>query len=725
MKVIKKNGTEVNFDVSKIRKAIENANNSVVAVNRIVDIDNIIEEVVKSIGEVNYTSTDNIHNKVEQVLMHHNYYDVAKCYILYRESKKNKKRFTEDEEKIIAIRNCKSDQIKGDNSNKDPRRNGVQRDYIAGLECKSLARKLLPKDIIQAHDEGKIHFHDMDYSPVLRMTNCCLVNFKDMLENGFNLNNIHIDSPHSFRTACNLACQIFLHVSQQQYGGMTGSWCHLAKYVDLSRKAIQKRFEFITDEELKNKIVDVELKEEIKQGVQTFQYQIVTLSGASQTPFSSMSMNFAECENEQEEKDLALIIEEVFNQRIKGFTDKNGLNVSPIFPKLLYHLDECNAEKGSKYYYLTELAAKCVSKRMAPDFISNKVEKETKHIDKSWSCMGCRSFLTVDGEYTDIDGTVKKCNEQFYGRHNNGVVTINLPYVALESERNIDKFYEILDDRLELCYRALVERYKSLKGTKAYTAPILWVEGALARLKPDDVIDDLITGYRSTYSLGYAGLWETVYYLSGKTMIDNKELALEILKHISDKCNSWHSRLMIEGNPNSFLNTSVYGTPEENFTDKASRCMQAKFGVIEGVTDHDYVTNSFHINPAYKIDAFNKLKFESEFVKYSVGGNISYVELPNMDNNLDALMEVIHYMYENTFYAEFNLRIDSCVCGYHGEMLLLKDEQGKYYWQCPNCSTTDMSKMSILRRICGYIGNIETGTSNGRLADIEARVLHL
>lgn len=724
MKLIKRNGQEQDFDLSKIRRVINLANKEVPVNSQVTNIEEIVSYVSALIGEVNYTTVEAVQDKVEEALMHYNYYDVAKHYIIYRETKKNKKKFTEDEEKIISICNGTSDQVKGDNSNKDPRRVSTQRDYIAGTMCKTLGRKVLPKDIVEAHDKAQIHFHDMDYSPVLRMSNCCLVNFKDMLENGFNLNNTHIDTPKSFRTACNLACQIFLHVSQQQYGGMTGSWAHLAKYVQASREKISRNFSMVEDETLRNQLIDSSLRNEIKEGVQTFQYQIITLSGASQTPFSSMSMNFDECESEQHEKDLAMVIEEVLNQRISGFTDSHGLNVSPIFPKLLYFLDECNAEEGSKYFYLTELAAKCVSKRMAPDFISSKVQREIKGIEHTYPCMGCRSFLTTEGSYMD-NGVEKKCSETFYGRHNNGVVTINLPYVALESEKNMEKFWEILDDRLELCYRALVERYKALKGTKASAAPILWMEGALARKKADDTIDDLITGFRCTYSLGYVGLWETVYYMTGKTLLDNREFALSILKFFQEKHKEWHTRLMDSNNPNSFLNTSSYGTPEENFTDRAARALQSKFGIIEGVTDHDYVTNSYHINPSYKIDAFSKLQFESEFQNLSTGGAISYVELPNMSNNIGALLDVIHYMYENVLYSECNLRIDKCTCGYEGEINLLRDENGKYYWQCPNCKTTEPSRMSILRRVCGYIGNVETGMSNGRLSDISNRVLHL
>lgn len=733
MKIIKRNGTEQEFDINKIRRVVNKANSSVSGDMRIKqsDFEPMIQDIYDSLCNFSTVSVETIQDKVESILMKYGYYEISKQYILYRENKKNQKKFTESEEKIMSLTHGSNEDVKQDNANKNPTLLSTQRDYIAGTMCKAIGKKILPKDITEAHEKGAIHFHDMDYSPVMQMTNCCLVNLKDMFEHGFVLNSVAIEEPKSFRTAANLASQIALHVSSSQYGGQTMSWAHIAKYVDVSRKKIIEQ----TREELQgvgytedqfNSIVEAKVKREIRDGVQTFQYQVVSMSGSNgQSPFISMSLNFDECENEQHRNDMALVIEEVLNQRIAGFKDRNGINVAPLFPKLLYFLDESNAKPGSKYYYLTQLAVKCVSIRMAPDFISTKVQKKLKGIEHSYPCMGCRSFLTTEGKYTDWDGKEKSAAENFYGRNNNGVVTINLPYVALESRGNIDEFWKILEDRLELCYRALVERYKALKGTRAKVAPILWMYGGLARKNAEDPIDDLITGFRCTYSLGYAGLWETVYYMTGKTLIENKDFALDILKFFKKKHEEWHTRLMDNNNPNSFLNTSTYGTPEEQTTTKFANALKTQFGYVEGVTDHDYVTNSYHINPAQPIDAFSKISFESEFQGLSTGGAISYVELPNMDNNLEALEEVVEYMYDTILYAECNVKRDTCaVCGYNGVISLIK-ENGKYLWECPNCRNRDTNKMSILRRICGYIGDASTGTSQGRLADIADRVLHL
>lgn len=723
MKLIKRNGEEQDFDATKIQNAIQKANMSVEEIYRMSQdtLNEIVIAVLNSLEGFSTVGVETVQDKVEKALSH-NHYEIAKSYILYRDKKRHMKKFTESEEKILSIVNGRDEDIKQDNSNKNPVLLSTQRDYIAGTMAKTIGKKILPKELVVAHEKGQIHFHDMDYSPLQHMSNCCLVNLKDMLAHGFVLNSVAIEEPKSFRTACNLASQVALHVSSSQYGGQTMSWAHIAKYVDVSRQKITRdiKSEIGEDSPLISKIVEKRVRQEICDGVQTFQYQILSLSGTNgQSPFISMAMNFDECENEQQEKDLAIVIDEVLRQRIKGILDKNGNWVAPLFPKLLYFLDTCNAEKGSQYYYLTELAAECVSKRMAPDFISAKVQRKIKEVDTPYPCMGCRSFLTT--------GWKENGKEKFYGRFNCGVVTINLPFVALESKHNIDEFWRILDDRLELCYRGLVERYKSLKGTKAKVAPILWMYGGLTRKNAEDTIDDVITGPYSTYSLGYVGLWETTYYLTGKKLLEKegRDFAISILNFFHQKHDEWHKRLMVEGDSNSYLNTSTYGTPEEQTTTRFSNALKANFGIVEGVTDHDYVTNSYHINPAQQIDAFSKLSNEAEFLKLSTGGAVSYVELPNMEKNQEALLSVIDHIYNTILYAECNIKSDICnVCGLHGEIKLVK-ENGKFLWECPNCHNRDLNKMSILRRICGYIGDMSTGASQGRLGDIHDRVLHL
>lgn len=733
MKIIKRNGQEENFDISKIERAVKKANDSVQGSSRIneEDFELIVEDVYENIKDFKTVSVETIQDKVETSIAKFGYFEVSKSYILFRNQKANKKKFTPAEEKIISITNGVNEDVIQDNSNKNPVLLSTQRDYISGTMCKSIAEKILPKEIVEAHKNGEIHFHDMDYSPVQHFSNCCLVNLKDMFEKGFVLNSVFIETPKSFRTACNLASQVALHVSSSQYGGQTMSWAHIAKFVNISREKIKKEVLeeldniFTPTLEQLNSITEKRLKREIKDGVQTFQYQILSLSGTNgQSPFISMSMNFDECENEQQEKDLALVLEEVLKQRIDGIIDRNGKEVAPLFPKLLYFLDENNYTEDAKYWHITKLARDCNNIRMAPDFISSKVQKELKGVKHSYPCMGCRSFLTTEGSYFE-NGKEIKCDEVFYGRHNNGVVTINLPYVALESKGDKEEFWKILDNKLELCYRALVERYKSLKGTKAKVAPILWVYGALTRKDPEDTIDDVITGWRSTYSLGYVGLWETSLYMTGKTLLEDKEFALSILDYFQKKHEEWHKRYMVEGDPNSFLNTSTYGTPEEQTTTRFANCLKAKFGKVEGVTDHDYVTNSYHINPAQPINAFKKLEHESEFLSKSTGGAVSYIEIPNMDNNLDVISQLIEWIYKTILYAEINIRRDCCAeCGYYGVINLI-EENGKYIWECPCCKNRDTRKMSILRRVCGYAGDMSTGASHGRLADIYARVLHL
>ena len=731
MKTIKRDGTEEDFNLVKIINAVKKANNSVEKDKQLDSerLEKIISTVQKKLEGFKTIKVEDIQDMVESSLVRHNCYDVAKAYIIYRDNKKKDKKYTEDEEKIIAVCECKNEDVKQDNANKNPVFLGTQRDYIAGTKCKTIGRKKLPKKIVEAHDKGLIHWHDMDYNPTMRMTNCCLVNLKDMLKNGFMLNSTFIHTPSSFSKACNLACQIALHVCSSQYGGQTMSWAHLAEYVDISRKNIRKEVE----DELKglnislskiNEIVEKRVRKEVEMGVKTLQYQILTLSGTNgQSPFISMAMNFDECESNKHKEDLAIVIEEVLKQRMKGVLDSEGNRVSPLFPKLLYFLDD-ETMKGGKYHNLTLLARDCNNERVSPDFISSKVQKKLKHINHSYPCMGCRSFLTTEGSYIE-NGVEKRCDENFYGRHNNAGITINLPYVALESKGDIDKFWKILDERLELIYQGFVERYKSLKGTKAEVAPILWMWGGLTRKKADETIDDVITGWRSTYSLGYVGLWETSLYMTKKNLVEDSSFALSILNFFNKKHNEWHKRLMDKNNPNSFLNTSSYGTPEEQTTTKFACALKRDFGVVEGVSDHDYVTNSYHVNPNYEIDAFNKLKVESEFLSLSTGGAVSYIEIPNMSKNMTALEDVIEYIGDTILYAECNVRRDICYCcNYKGEIKIVNDN-GKRVWECPSCKNRDTSKMYILRRVCGYIGNANTGASQGRMADYEARVLHL
>ena len=734
-KVIKRNGKEVNFDEEKIRRVIKLANNNkdVPEEKRMNEeqIEKVFQAAIKKLEPMNNVKVEDIQDIVENSLMLKNHYEIARSYILFRNEKKKNKKFTDTEEKIISVIDGTNESVKQDNANKNPDMLPTQRDYMAGTISKELVKKTWSKTIMNLHNKGVIHIHDTDYR-AMRMTNCCLVNLKYMFEHGFMLNSTFIHTPSGFFVACTQATQIAQHVCSQQYGGQTMSWAHIAPFVNKSRikfiEEVKKQLEeagiSASEEQIKS-IAESRVLDEIKRGVKTVQYQILTLSGTNgQSPFISMAINFEECENKQERDDLLLITEEVFRQRLRGVEDEHGNRVSAIFPKILFFLDEYTAEGGEYFDRLMPLICECENNRMSPDFISTKIQKKLKNNSVGYPSMGCRSFLTTEGQYIE-DGQIKKCNENFYGRHNNGVITINLPYVALESRGNIEEFWKILEDRLELCYRALVERYKSLKGTRAKVAPILWMYGGLARKNAEDPIDDLITGFRCTYSLGYAGLWETVYYMTGKTLIENKDFALDILKFFKKKHEEWHTRLMDNNNPNSFLNTSTYGTPEEQTTTKFANALKTQFGYVEGVTDHDYVTNSYHINPAQPIDAFSKISFESEFQGLSTGGAISYVELPNMDNNLEALEEVVEYMYDTILYAECNVKRDTCaVCGYNGVISLIK-ENGKYLWECPNCRNRDTNKMSILRRICGYIGDASTGTSQGRLADMADRVLHL
>src|SRR5574344_1014943 len=796
MKIIKRNGVEQEFNPEKIKRVIMLANQSVSGDKRIQteeELDKVFNYVIESLADFGTVAVETVQDKVRDAFMNYNYFEVADSFIKYRQMKATQKKFTETEEKQISICNNTSEDVKQDNANKNPVVLSTQRDYIAGTSCKAIARKILPKEIVDAHDKGLIHWHDMDYSPVQHMHNCELVNLKDMFENGFEMNGVFIDSPKSFKTACTLATQVAAQVAGQQYGGQTMSWTHIARYVDVSRQKYIKKWndrylehfqklglsEDAINEERKT-FVNNTLYDEIRDAVQTVQYQVLTiLCSNGQTPFISMSMSFAECgENEQLESDAAVVFEEVLKQRIDVLDDGKGNKISAVFPKLLYVLDECNAEPGSKYYELTKLASKCAAKRMAPDFISAKIQRKIKHTNYTWPCMGCRSFLTpytpeplydddtfyfgkyyaqkvsvkdifalqesgtnlkyklikkTTGEVNEIDHVEKTedgklklvLRDKYFGRNNNGVVSLNLPHVALESKGAKTDFWKILDDRCELIYRALVERYKSLKGATAEAAPIQRRFGALFRLDATDTIDRFLTGPYCTYSLGYVGLWETCLYMTGKKLSDDQSFANDILNFFNTKHDEWHKRLMNENDPNSWLNTSTYGTPEEQLTTKFATANMKDFGTVEVVTDHDYVTNSYHISPAQPIDAFTKVAIESKMQDKSTGGAISYIELPNMDNNLDAVESLVQFMYNNILYCEINVRRDICYrCGFKGEIKMIK-EDGKYLWECPVCKNRDTRLMDIKRRVCGYIADAKTGMSQGRMGDMYVRVYHL
>ena len=724
MKIIKRSGREDVFDEDKIVNAVAKANASVGEADRLTD------EEVKSVG-ANVTkiatsssralSVEEIQDLVENEIMARKKYRVARNYITYRYTRQLARKANTTDDRILSLIECNNEEVKQENSNKNPTVNSFQRDYLAGEVSKDITKRiLLPKEIVDAHEAGIIHFHDADYF-AQHMHNCDLVNLEDMLQNGTVISGTYIEKPHSFSTACNIATQIIAQVASNQYGGQSISLTHLAPFVDISRQKIRKEVveelaeAGVTDVELINKIAEKRLRNEIKRGIQTIQYQVVTLLTTNgQAPFITVFMYLNEARNEQEKKDLAVIIEETLLQRIQGVKNEAGVWITPAFPKLIYVLEPDNITEDSKYWYLTELAAKCTAKRMVPDYISEKKMLEYK-VDKNgeghcYTCMGCRSFLTP---YVDENGKPK-----YYGRFNQGVVTINLVDVALSSGKDVDKFWKIFDERLDLCYRALMLRHNRLKGTLSDAAPILWQYGALARLKKGETIDKLLYGGYSTISLGYAGLYECVKYMTGKshTSPEAKPFALSVMQHMNDKCKEWKAKENID--------FSLYGTPLESTTYKFAKCLQKRFGIIPGVTDKNYITNSYHVHVTEKIDAFTKLKFESEFQQLSPGGAISYVEVPNMQNNIPAVLELMKYIYENIMYAELNTKSDYCqVCGYDGEMRIVTDPDGKLVWECPNCHNRDQSKMNVARRTCGYIGT--QFWNQGRTQEIKERVLHL
>ena len=723
MKIIKRNGTEVDFEIRKIENAIRKANGSVSESNRLTEeqITLITNKVAGLASDLNRAvNVEEVQDFVENQIMDQKAFAVARKYITYRYTRALVRRSNTTDAQILTLIECNNEEVKQENSNKNPTVNSVQRDYMAGEVSKDLTRRiLLPSDIVEAHDAGLLHFHDADYF-AQHMHNCDLVNLEDMLQNGTVISGTYIEKPHSFSTACNIATQIIAQVASNQYGGQSISLTHLAPFVDVSRKKIRADVAEelsvlgIEDEEHIAKIAEKRLKAEIRKGIQTIQYQVVTLLTTNgQAPFVTVFMYLGEARNEQERNDLALIIEETLNQRIRGVKNEAGVWVTPAFPKLIYVLEEDNIREDSKYWYLTELAAKCTAKRMVPDYISEKKMLEYK-VDKNgeghcYTCMGCRSFLTP---YVDKDGKPK-----YYGRFNQGVVTINLVDVALSSKGDTEKFWKIFDERLDLCYRALMYRHNRLKGTLSDAAPILWQYGALARLKKGEPIDELLYGGYSTISLGYAGLYECVKYMTGKSHTDEeaKPFALSVMQYMNDKCKQWKAKENID--------FSLYGTPLESTTYKFAQCLQKRFGIIPGVTDKNYITNSYHVHVSEKIDAFTKLKFESDFQQLSPGGAISYVEVPNMQDNIPAVLAVIQYIYDNIMYAELNTKSDFCqVCGYDGEIQIV-EEDGKLVWECPHCHNRDQNKMNVARRTCGYIGT--QFWNQGRTQEIKDRVLHL
>ncbi len=724
MKVIKRNGTEVVFDITKIITAITKANQAVEEEQRMtpMQIRRIAEAVELNCIRMNRApGVEEIQDLVESQIMAHGAYEVAKKYITYRYTRNLVRQSNTTDERILSLIECCNEEAKQENANKNPTVNSVQRDYMAGEVSRDLTeRLLLPEDIVQAHREGIIHFHDADYF-AQHMHNCDLVNLEDMLQNGTVISGTMIERPHSFSTACNIATQIIAQVASNQYGGQSISLTHLAPFVQVSReKIIRSMREELEDasveipEEKFNAMVENRLREEIRRGVQTIQYQVVTLLTTNgQAPFVTVFMYLGEAQNEQEKKDLAIIIEEMLLQRYQGVKNEAGVYVTPAFPKLIYVLEEQNIHDDSPYYYLTRLAAKCTARRMVPDYISEKKMLELKK-DKNgeghcYTCMGCRSFLTP---YVDENGKPK-----YYGRFNQGVVTINLVDVALSSGGSIDKFWRIFDERLELCHRALMCRHNRLKGTLSDVAPILWQYGALARLKKGEPIDKLLYGGYSTISLGYAGLYECVKYMTGKSHTDPSAtpFALEVMQHMNDACKKWKAEHNID--------FSLYGTPLESTTYKFAKCLQKRFGIVPGINDKGYITNSYHIHVTEEIDAFSKLAFEAQFQALSPGGAISYVEVPNMQQNLEAVLQVMKFIYENIMYAELNTKSDYCqVCGWDGE-IMIEEEDGKLIWKCPKCGNTDQSKMNVARRTCGYIGT--QFWNQGRTQEIRERVLHL
>ena len=724
MKIIKRNGAEVPFDITKIITAVTKASDSVSGQSRLTkdQITQIAAAVTDQCQALNRAvSVEEVQDMVENQLMDIKAHDVARHYITYRYVQSLKRQTNTTDERILSLIECQNEEVKQENANKNPTVNSVQRDYMAGEISKDLtARLLLDPEIVKAHQEGLIHFHDSDYF-AQHMHNCDLVNLEDMLQNGTVISGTYIEKPHSFSTACNIATQIIAQVASNQYGGQSISLTHLAPFVDVSRKKIAAEVEvemagLDVSAERKKEIVERRLRSEINRGVQTIQYQVVTLMTTNgQAPFITVFMYLGEARNPQEKADLAIIIEETIRQRYQGVKNEAGVWITPAFPKLIYVLEEDNIRPGTPYYYLTELAAKCTAKRMVPDYISEKKMLELK-VDKNgeghcYTCMGCRSFLTP---YVDPETGKPK----YYGRFNQGVVTINLVDVALSSKGNFEKFWKIFDERLALCHRALQARHKRLLGTPSDAAPILWQYGALARLKKGEKIDKLLFGGYSTISLGYAGLYECVKYMTGKSHTDAgaKPFALSVMQHMNDKCNAWKKAENID--------YSLYGTPLESTTYKFAKCLQKRFGIVPGITDKNYITNSYHVHVSEQIDAFTKLKFESDFQRLSPGGAISYVEVPNMQDNLEAVMSVLQFIYDNIMYAELNTKSDYCqVCGYDGEIKIVTDDSGKLVWECPNCGNRDQDQLFVARRTCGYIGT--QFWNQGRTQEIKDRVLHL
>ena len=735
MKIIKRSGMEVDFDVTKIAAAVRKANNSVVDYEKISE-DEIIklsETIENACSNMQHTPTvEDIQDMVENQLMSMKKFTLARNYITYRYRRELVRKSNTTDDQILSLIECNNEEVKQENSNKNPTVNSVQRDYMAGEVSKDITKRfLLPADIWDAHEKGLIHFHDADYF-AQHMHNCCLVNLEDMLQNGTVISGTMIDTPKSFSTTCNIATQVVAQIASAQYGGQTIALSHLIPFVDVSRKKIYNRMVAnfnkmglaVSDSKLRS-LVEAELDEEISRGVQTIQYQLITLMTTNgQAPFVSIFMNIGDCKSEQEKADFVKVSAEIFNQRIKGVKNEKGIYVTPAFPKLLYVLDECNIHEDSPYFWLTQLAAKCTAKRMVPDYISAKQMRELKD-GNVYGCMGCRSFLTVD-RYSETVGNISKAKNfdehkghVYFGRFNQGVVTLNLVDVACSSGRDMDKFWEILDERLELCHRALRCRHERLLGTKSDVAPILWQHGGLARLGKGEVIDPLLFNGYSTISLGYAGLCEMCRYMLGKSHTDPSAtpFALKVMQKLNDACNKWKAAENID--------YSIYGTPLESTTYKFAKCLQKRFGIIKGVTDKNYITNSYHVHVTEQINAFDKLKFESQFQKLSPGGAISYVEVPDMQTNIPAVVAVIQYIYDNIMYAELNTKSDYCeVCGYDGEIKVVEDEKShKLVWECPHCRNRDQNKMSVARRTCGYIGT--QFWNQGRTQEIKERVLHL
>ena len=726
MKIIKRSGCEVDFDITKIIAAITKGNNEMREADKLTaaQIREIATKVENKCKVMSHApSVEEIQDLVEEQIMAHSAYALARSYITYRYTRSLVRKSNTTDEQILALIECNNEEVMQENSNKNPTVNSVQRDYMAGEVSKDITKRiLLPQDIVEAHEQGIIHFHDADYF-AQHMHNCDLVNLEDMLQNGTVISGTMIEKPHSFSTACNIATQIIAQVASSQYGGQSISLTHLAPFVDVSRHKIRRDVEAelqslgaAADEEQISGIVEKRLREEIRRGVQTIQYQVVTLMTTNgQAPFVTVFMYLGEAEDARTRNDLAIIIEEMLNQRIRGVKNEAGVWITPAFPKLIYVLEEENIHEDSPYYYLTQLAAKCTAKRMVPDYISEKVMLKNK-VDKNgeghcYTCMGCRSFLTP---YVDPETGKPK----YYGRFNQGVVTINLVDVALSSGGDMERFWKIFDERLDLCYRALMCRHRRLLGTKSDAAPILWQYGALARLKKDEPIDKLLFGGYSTISLGYAGLYECVKYMTGKSHTDPSAtpFALEVMKHLNEATAAWKAK--------EHIDFSLYGTPLESTTYKFAKCLQKRFGVIPGVTDKNYITNSYHIHVAEQIDAYSKLEFEAQFQKLSPGGAISYVEVPNMQNNLEAVLDVMKFIYDHIMYAELNTKSDYCqVCGYEGEIQIVTDEHGKLIWECPQCKNHDQNKMNVARRTCGYIGT--QFWNQGRTQEIKDRVMHL